>query len=72
MYPVFKMTSWRQRERGLLVVSIDFLAVGIDFRWREMTLLAAALGPQAYLVAALREREREREIERDRDRDRDR
>ena len=29
------------------------MAVGIDFRWREMTLLAAALGPLPYLAAAL-------------------
>ena len=30
-----------------------FLIVGIDFRWREIALIAAALGPLAYLVAAL-------------------
>ena len=30
-----------------------FLAVGIDFRWRKIVLLAAALGPLASLVAAL-------------------
>ena len=40
-------------KRGLLVVSIEFLAVGIDFRWREIALLAAALGPLAYLAEAL-------------------
>ena len=34
----------------LLVVSIDFY---IDFRWREIALLAAALDPLAYLAAAL-------------------
>ena len=30
-----------------------FLAVGIDFRWREIALLAAALVPLAYLAAEL-------------------
>ena len=30
-----------------------FLAVGIDFRRREIALLAAALGPLAFLAAAL-------------------
>ena len=35
------------------------LVVGIDFRWREVALLAAALDPLAYL-AATRERERDR------------
>ena len=30
-----------------------FLTVGIDFRWRGIALLAAALGPLACLAAAL-------------------
>ena len=30
-----------------------FLAVGIDFRWREIAFLAAALDPLAYLAASL-------------------
>ena len=40
-----------------------FFALGIDLRWREIAFLAAALGPLAYLAAALGLRERERERE---------
>ena len=30
-----------------------FLAEGIDFRWKEFALLVTALGPLAYIAAAL-------------------
>ena len=42
--------GWRERAA---VSEHRFLAVGIDFRWREIAFLAAALGPLACLAEAL-------------------
>ena len=48
----YKMEREKKKERAA-GSGHRFLAVGIDFRWREIALLAAALGPLAYLAAAL-------------------
>ena len=44
----------RERERELAACSEHrIFAVGIDFRWRKIALIAAVLGSLAYLAAAL-------------------
>ena len=44
----------REREREMAAGSEHrIFAVGIDFRWRKIALLAAVLGSLAYLAAAL-------------------
>ena len=48
------MPTSKSRERERAAGSLHrFLAVGIDFRWREIALLAAALGPIACVAAEL-------------------